>query len=175
MKIKRFLMIFALSFSIWLLLAIPEELAMISFQEFIVGAMGSAIISGFCTYLTEEGNENKRFKFDRVVAFIVYIPVFILELIKANISMAKICFSKKVNIEPVIVKIHTTLKEDTSLTLLANSITLTPGTISVEVIEEDGENYIYIHWIDTGGAKEEEFGDIIKGKFEPYIRRISEK
>ena len=175
MKSKKFISIFILSFLIWILLAIPEKLGAISTQEVIAGIIVASVVSIFCVYLSDDDSNEIKFRLDRVIAFIIYIPVFFIELLKANISMAKICLAKKIEIKPVIIKIPTSLKEKGSLTLLANSITLTPGTISVDIVEEDKENYLYIHWIDVGTAKEEEFSEIIKGKFEPYIRRISEK
>lgn len=175
MKSKRFIYIFILSFIMWILLAIGETSIKVSVEEVIAGVFVALVVAGFCVYLSDNNDNGVGFKFSRIIAFIIYIPVFLVELLKANISMAKICYSKKINVEPLIIKIPTALKEDLSLTILANSITLTPGTITVDIANEGGENFLYIHWIDKGDAKEEEFAETIKGSFEPYIRRISEK
>ena len=64
------------------------------------------------------------------------------------------------------------LKSDNGLSLLANSITLTPGTITLDVYEEDEKDYLYIHWINVETEDEEKAGVIIKGKFEKWIRGI---
>ena len=54
---------------------------------------------------------------------------------------------------------------------LANCITLTPGTMTMEITEEDGQTYNYVHWIDVT-ADGEEAGNIIKGTMEKWLRRI---
>ncbi|MEA1925553.1 MAG: Na+/H+ antiporter subunit E, partial [Candidatus Altiarchaeota archaeon] len=69
---------------------------------------------------------------------------FLLALTKANLDVAYRVITGKIN--PGIVKISPGLKTDLGITLLANSITLTPGTLSVEVGEE---NSLYVHWIDV--------------------------
>ena len=93
-----------------------------------------------------------------------------IELVKANIDVAKRAFSR--NINPGFVKVKTDLKSDYGLSMLANSITLTPGTIVMDIYEEDNENYLYIHWIDVMSEDTSEAGEMIKGKFEKKIRGI---
>jgi len=57
---------------------------------------------------------------------------------------------------------------------LANAITLTPGTITMEITEEDGQTYYYIHWIDAVLPGGKEAGDTIKGRLENGLRRVWE-
>jgi multicomponent Na+:H+ antiporter subunit E len=64
---------------------------------------------------------------------------------QANIDVAYRVLTGRIN--PAIVKISPRLKTDMSLTILANSITLTPGTLSVDVDEET--NDLYVHWINV--------------------------
>ncbi len=97
---------------------------------------------------------------------------FVGELIKANVNMAKICFGGCRNINPGIVKIPTEMKSDYGLAALSNSITLTPGTITMEVTEEDGQNYLYVHWIDVKETDPEKAGEAIKGTLEKGLRRV---
>jgi multicomponent Na+:H+ antiporter subunit E len=73
-------------------------------------------------------------------------------------------------IRPGIVKVKTTLKSDMAKMLLANSITMTPGTISVDIIDD----YLYIHWIFISSDDPEVYTGIITGSFEKYIKRIIE-
>jgi len=75
-------------------------------------------------------------------------------------------------INPGIVKVKTTLKSDTGLTFLANSITLTPGTMSVDIDQENG--FLYIHWIDVKDKDIEKATEIIVKTFEDVLRRIFE-
>ena len=56
--------------------------------------------------------------------------------------------------------------------MLANSITLTPGTITMDIAEEDGKSYFYIHWIDVAETDREKAGEVIKGRMEKWIGRI---
>ncbi len=58
------------------------------------------------------------------------------------------------------------------LSMLANSITLTPGTITMDIAEQDGKIYYYIHWINVQTEDEKEAGDAIKGTLEKWVRRI---
>ena len=73
-------------------------------------------------------------------------------------------------INPGIVKILTGLSSDMGKSFLANSITLTPGTLTVDI---DGE-YLYVHWINVTTQDIEEASKIISGRFEKIIRRIFE-
>jgi multicomponent Na+:H+ antiporter subunit E len=73
-------------------------------------------------------------------------------------------------IRPGIVKVKTTLKTDLAKTFLASSITLTPGTLVVDI---DGQN-LYVHWICVEGEDPEEHTRQIVEAFEPFVRRIFE-
>ncbi len=67
-------------------------------------------------------------------------------------------------------KISPNLKTDAAITLLANSITLTPGTLSVYIYEK--YNDLYIHWINVTNIKPT-IEDIC-GSFPKWVRRIAE-
>ena len=74
-------------------------------------------------------------------------------------------------IRPGIVKIRTNLKTDSAITALANSITLTPGTLTVD-LTDDG--FLYIHWINVKSDDVEQATRIIAQQFEWFIRKIFE-
>ena len=76
---------------------------------------------------------------------IAYFFLLIKEIIVANFQMIKIVTSKKAEINPVMVKIKIPLKTNFARVLLANSITLTPGTITAEL---EGDEFT-IHCVDT--------------------------
>jgi len=99
---------------------------------------------------------------------------FMWELIKANVDVARRAFSPKKAINPGIVKIKSNLKSEYALAALANSITLTPGTITLDIVEEGGENYYYIHWIDVASEDIDGASDAIAGTLEKWVRRIWE-
>ena len=106
----------------------------------------------------------------RYLWFIYYLPLFIWECIKANIDVAFRVIHPNRPINPGIVKVKTSLKSDTALTFLANSITLTPGTLSVDIDQEKG--IIYVHWIDVKNKRIEEATSLIVQRFERILRKI---
>jgi multicomponent Na+:H+ antiporter subunit E len=73
-------------------------------------------------------------------------------------------------IKPGIVRVPTELKSDFGITGLANAITMTPGTLSVDV-SEDGSS-LYVHWIDVKAVEPEQTSRQIAWPFERFLRRI---
>jgi multicomponent Na+:H+ antiporter subunit E len=76
-----------------------------------------------------------------VKRFIAYIPWLIEQIILANIHVAGLALNPKMPIDPKIVRFKTKLESDVSWVTLANSITLTPGTITVDI--KEGEYYVH--------------------------------
>jgi multicomponent Na+:H+ antiporter subunit E len=101
---------------------------------------------------------------------LVYLPYFFYYVIKANLDVAWRVLHPDLPIRPGIVKIPTTLKSDLAKTFLCNSITMTPGTISLDV---DGQD-LYIHWINVSTDDPGERYRQIAGQFEGLLRRIFE-
>ena len=93
---------------------------------------------------------------------------------KANVDVAKRCFTGCKNVNPGIVKIPVDLKSLYGQAALANAITLTPGTITMEITEEEGQTYYYVHWIDAKLPGGKEAGEAIKGRLERGLRRVWE-
>lgn len=88
----------------------------------------------------------------RIFWFMVYILVFIWECLRANIDVALRVIHPSIPIRPGTIKLKTALTSDTAITLLANSMTLTPGTTSIDIDKNGG--YLYVHWLcvkDTSG------------------------
>lgn len=102
--------------------------------------------------------------------FLYYIPIFLWEMIKANLDVACRVLHPRLPISPGIVKIKTNLKSEVSKTFLANSITLTPGTMTVEIRGDE----LYIHWIWVAEKEIEKATQAISEKFEKIIERIFE-
>ena len=74
-------------------------------------------------------------------------------------------------IKPGIVKVRSVLKTSTGRTALANSITLTPGTLTMDVTND---GVFYIHWLNVSTLDEEEAAAQTMRRFEWYIQRIFE-
>lgn len=85
----------------------------------------------------------------KFVCILQYICVLVWEIIKANFAVIKLITSSKYDLEPVLVRFKADLKTKQALVMLANSITLTPGTITVTL--EDNE-YV-VHCLDKELAK----------------------
>jgi len=160
----RYVTLFILSMVFWLMLTFEFTAANI-----IVGTVASLITSLIFTRFFIK-NVYKLIQPKRYGWFLVYLVVFIWECIKANIDVAYRVLHPAMPIRPGIVKVKTTLKSDMAKMLLANSITMTPGTISVDIIDD----YLYIHWIYIRSEDPEVYTKIITGAFEKYIKRIIE-
>ena len=102
----------------------------------------------------------------------IYVPVFLWECLKANLDVAYRVLSPHRPIRPGIVRVKTSLKSDAALTFLANSITLTPGTMTVDVDKEQG--ILYVHWIDVKDGDIDATMERVAGRFEYILERIFE-
>ncbi len=136
-------------------------------QELIVGALVSAIISFLsirlftCCNLSLLGPV-------KMFWMIVYFGVFMKALIVANLDVARRVISPSLPINPGIVKFKTKLTTNYSKMVLANSITLTPGTLSIDVV---GDTF-YIHWIDVQTTDPEKAFAEIAEPFEKVLLKI---
>ncbi|ASJ06947.1 Na+/H+ antiporter subunit E [Thermococcus pacificus] len=136
-KISRYLYTVIVLFLIWLLLT-----ASLDPQELGFGLILSLIVAAFTYEIFSTGGlANLHPK--RVAYAIAYVPYFLWAMIMANLDVAYRVLHPKRPIRPGIVRCKTVLNSDVGKLALANSITLTPGTITLDV---DGDNY-FIHWI----------------------------
>ena len=144
-----------------------------SVQILIAGAVVSILVALFSARFFIHGRAFYLFNPVRFFLLIFYsIFIFGWELIKANVSMAIKAFMPLDKIKPGIVKVPVELRSEYGLSMLANSITLTPGTITMETVDQNGQTYYYIHWIDATEVEAKAAGDAIKGTMEKWIRRI---
>ncbi len=146
-------------FLLWLLLA-----GNLTTQEIVAGAIVALTISllplpGSAVY--SEVLLAPR----RIGAVVAYFFVFLWAVVKSNLDVAFRVLSPTLPINPGIVRVKTRLKSRIGRLLLANSITLTPGTISVAI---DGEN-VFVHWINTNARDVEESTRQIVSGFEKYL------
>jgi multicomponent Na+:H+ antiporter subunit E len=111
-----------------------------------------------------------RFYMSRVYAAIKLVILFIKELILSNISVLKLVIKPKLDIRPGIFALPTVLEKDWEITLLSSLITLTPGTLVIDV--SDDNKILYIHTIDIDDV--DEAIDSIKNSFEKAILEVSQ-
>ena len=141
-------------------------------QELAAGALVSLATAVFCSRFFVHGDSVRFFNPVKIFGLLGYSFTFFSELIKANVNMAKIVYGGCKAMKPGIVRVPTAMQSDYGLALLSDSITLTPGTITMDVAEEEGKNYLYIHWIDVTAESGEAAGDAIKGTLEKGTRRV---
>jgi multicomponent Na+:H+ antiporter subunit E len=160
----KYITLFILSLVFWLLLTFKLTL-----PNIIVGTVASGICALFFGrfFIT---NVYKLLQPQRYFWLLVYLVVFIWECIKANFDVAYRVLHPAMPIKPGIVKVKTTLNSELARTLLANSITMTPGTITVDII---GDN-LFVHWIYVRSDNPDVYTRMITGKFEKYIKNIIE-
>ncbi|MFW6040456.1 MAG: Na+/H+ antiporter subunit E [Thermoplasmatota archaeon] len=169
---KAFLSTFLLAMFTYLLLtfaagkSIIEGTTLWSFEQLVFSIAISLIVASLTSHILCRKRNYRMLNPIRWIIMIIYtIPLFI-EMAKANLDVAYRVITGK--IEPGIVKIEPNLKTDLGLTFLANSITLTPGTLTVDIDDEKSE--LYIHWIKV----REDPTKTIAGKFVRWIRRFAE-
>ncbi len=104
----------------------------------------------------------------RIFWMLWYFVVFLKALVVANFDVARRVISPSLPINPGIVKFKTQLKTNYSKMVLANSITLTPGTLSIDVV---GDTF-YIHWIDVQSTDPEQAFKDIAEPFEKILLKI---
>lgn len=166
----RRLIYFVLAFVIWILLTWPVIDGKIDVQVVVAGLIASVIVS----LLFHEILPKEHHIFIspvRIFWFVLYVPVFFYYVIKANLDVVYRALHPKMPINPGIVKIKTNLKSASGITALANSITLTPGTLTVD-LTNDG--YLYVHWINVKSEDVEEATQFIGQRFEWFLEKIFE-
>ena len=97
-----------------------------------------------------------------------FLGVFVWELVLANLNVARLVFSPRIDIRPGIVEIKTRLKSPLGRMVLANAITLTPGTLVVDI---KGDT-LFIHWIVVSSVDPEAATRDIAGRFEKYLEVV---
>jgi multicomponent Na+:H+ antiporter subunit E len=160
----RYVTVFILSLIFWLLITFRFTVSNIAAGA-AVAALTSAI---FGRYYFQ--NVGKFLQPRRWFWFLVYLVTFIWACIKANFDVAYRVLHPGMPIRPGIVKVKTTLKSDFARTLLANSITMTPGTITVDIIGDE----MYIHWIYIRSEDSAVYSRMVTGRFEEYIKKFAE-
>ena len=100
------------------------------------------------------------------IRFIKYVPWLLYQIVLSNIHVASLVLSPKMNIDPKLIRYKTKLKSEVSMTVFANSITLTPGTITADI--SDGE---YIVHALSGKVAD----DFMSGEMEDKVAHIFEE
>jgi len=160
-RLKAFILSSALLFLLWVALGGTAR------DELLVAAVVSPLVSLiFLPRVSHLGD--LRLNPLSLIYIPIYLLVFLRELVKSTLDVARRVVSPSLPINPGIVKVKTRLKSPLGRIVLANSITLTPGTMTVET---DGED-LYIHWIDIQSSDVDDATRKIVSTFEKYLEVI---
>jgi multicomponent Na+:H+ antiporter subunit E len=175
-SINGFIVTSAVSFILYLIFTTgtgSDIIGLWSYDEFIIGVILSLIV-GFISHRVLVKDNLRMLNPVRWFIFLGYvIGPFFVALCKANLDVAYRVVTGR--IKPGIVRISPGLKTDLGLSMLANSITLTPGTLSVDVDEDS--NDLYVHWINVDEKSLESKPvdyHYVCGSFPQWVRRIAE-
>jgi multicomponent Na+:H+ antiporter subunit E len=156
-------------FNLWLTLFIIWMIAnaTLAVDTVIAGLVISAVIAlAFATF----AKVYSVIRWSPTVLFyyLKYLGVFFIELVKANISVMRLVFSPSIDIKPGIIEIKTELKSPIGRLALANTITLTPGTLVVDIKEDS----LFVHCINVNTTNQAEATAEISGRFENILKVI---
>jgi len=133
-------------------------------EALVTGALISAVLAYMFTRKRGVWRDI-RFSPRRVYHFVLYTGVFLVELVRANINMMRYVFAPHIKVKPGIVRIKTKLKSPVGRLALANSIALTPGSLVVDIKDED----LFVHWLDVKTTDTDEATRAIAGPFEEHL------
>jgi len=159
MRMKKFLSTFIVLWCVWLLLS------GLGINEVILGGAVALILAIILSPYF--GFELTLLFPVHVLKFIfMYVPLFIYKLVIANIQVALIILNPKLPVKPGFVRVRTAIESDLGKLTLANSITLTPGTLSMDVKDDE----ILVHWVKVDEDKTAkislDFEKVLGGIFE---------
>lgn len=158
-KTRNFMVLFATLVLFWILLnnSVASDVLLVGAGAALVITLmfhnGLALFSEF------------RFTPKAVFTTLVFLLFFLKELVKSNVNLAKVVLAPSLPVKPGIVKVRTRLKSRMGRLLLTNSITLTPGTLTVDIVGE----WLYIHWVTVDSTDIDEATAAIVGGFERYL------
>lgn len=161
-RVKSTAYLFVISLLVWLGLTSSLRL-----QEVLVGV-------GICVVLSLWlGEQYSRLGLPplgakRLLFLLAYLVVLGFEIVRANFDVAYRVLHPAMPIRPGVVVIKTRLTSDIAKMILANSITLTPGTFTLDVVGDR----LLIHWINVRTDDMDEASRLIGEKFERYLRVV---
>ncbi len=139
-----FIVTYIILFLFWIVVSGAYDL-----QHILFGLVLALLVAVFSRDLFIQPGEKAVPRLKTVALTLAYLAFLAKEIIMSNIAVAKIVLNPKMPISPGIAKFKTPLKKDVFKVFLANSITLTPGTFTIDIIDD----YFYVHAITTFDPK----------------------
>ena len=138
------IVLFILLLTFWMIIA-----SSISLIELTVGFFASLLIVLYSYNLIFTVDDSNAVKPSMLKALFILVVTLLREIVVANLHVAKIVLSRKMPIDPGFVKIKQPLKKDLNQALYGNAITLTPGTLTIDMSDDE----IIIHGLRIEYAK----------------------
>ena len=138
----------------------------VTLEILIFGVVIAAVMFIFMCKFMDYSLQKELNVYKKSIWFLVFSFILLREIVKANLAIIPRILTVEEEMEPTIVKFRTSLKSEFTRMLLANSITLTPGTITVAL---EGDEYT-IHCLDTSLAEGLENSD-----FEKALKKLDEE
>ena len=114
----------------------------------LFGVVVTGLVYAFCVAVLGYHPRNERRVLGRLGWYLQYGATLVWEIVKANVQTMKVILSPKAAYRPAVVRLQVPLEEASSRVLLSNSITLTPGTVTVR---QEGQDYLVL-CLDKPGA-----------------------
>jgi len=157
-----------LLFALWVVLT-----GKFNWHHLLLGAVSAVLVSAFSNYLLQ-GRLDPHLNAGVVIRFPVFAALLLIEIIKANWDVLKRMLAPGLPISPRIVSFDSYLESDLAKTVLANSITLTPGTVTVDI----QESRFFVHCLageftgDPGAGKLQGMTAWLFSEGPPELRRL---
>ena len=165
MSAGKFMATFVCLFGAWIAFT-----GSLDVQELAVGVVVAILVALISHKILFRKPMREKFGPKRLGYALAYVPAYIWAEIKSHANVIYRILHPKMPIKPGIVKVPTDLRTDFGITGLANAITMTPGTISVEVNED--EPGLYVHWINVETVEPAQTKAAIAGPFERFLRKV---
>lgn len=169
-RLRSILLTFVPCYLFWLLLTMS-----LAPGELIAGAVICAAAAWFSSnfFVHSEHDAARMLNPWRMLKLLFYfVCIFLWEVLKSNWAMAKTVLLNR-PIKQAIVRVPVRgITDDYALAILADCITLTPGTITMEAADGDEGVCLYVQWLSMETEDQEAAGEMIKGRMEKWIRRV---
>jgi multicomponent Na+:H+ antiporter subunit E len=146
----------------WLAASPASWAAEIYWLDVVTGTISASVAAVGLSQLVLSGDPTRR-TLGRLLRGLVFVPYLLVEIVKANVAIAAVILDPRLPVEPQLVSVRPALWGGVPITVLANSITLTPGTLSVRVTGRS----LLVHTL-VPAAKE----DLVDGGLERAVRFV---
>ena len=156
--LDQFVLLFGATFGFYLLIG-----GVVTTFNVVTGAVTATIVAAVLRRISTRGAVDLSGLAGRLGRMALYVPLLLWEIVKANIDIAKVVLHPRLPIDPEIVEFDAAVWSELPATTLANSITLTPGTLTVDVTQR----HFTVHSLTEGSRS-----DLLAGSLERAVRFV---